>query len=339
MRPMNAPSRHSLQAAGTLRGEGALADAIDHPRQRIKSTTLRQEADRIAAFPDADTVAIYADLRAFSSETLLYQRIFESEKFITWKNGTSHLFLHLDSLDEVLLRIDSIANLLALELREAPTKRMSIRVACRTAVWPADTLGAALKNIWGDGSGVFELAPLRRRDIISALDANQIAVEGFMRALFAAQAVPFAIKPLTLKMLLTVYQRQGDLPNGNIDLYRQGCLALSEEQNKSRRDSGRRGKLNAVQRIRMADPAAVPDITVVLVPLHLYDELGNVRPLKASPTREWAVRQEGDQCHRSRPRRAAPGRAVASRQTGLDRSRRPGRQGRMAGGAFPCRAC
>ncbi len=99
-----------------------------------KSTTLKEEADRIAALPaDGDAVSIYVDLRAFSSETLLHKRIFESEKFIAWKNGTSHLFLHLDSLDEALLRIDSIANLLAAELPKVPTKRMSIRIACRTA--------------------------------------------------------------------------------------------------------------------------------------------------------------------------------------------------------------
>ncbi len=29
----------------------------------------------------------------------------------------------------------------------------------------------------------------------------------------------------------------------------------------------------------MPDPAAIPDITVELAPLHLYDELGTVRPL------------------------------------------------------------
>ena len=53
------------------------------------------------AFPaDADTVSIYEDLRDFSSDAVFLQRIFESEKFIAWKNGTSHLFLHLDSLDE-----------------------------------------------------------------------------------------------------------------------------------------------------------------------------------------------------------------------------------------------
>jgi hypothetical protein len=226
-----------------------------------KSTTLKEEADRVASLPAAaNVVSMYVDLLAFSSETLLYQRVFESEKFIAWKNGGSHLFLHLDSLDEALLRIDSIANLLALELPGIPTERLSIRIACRTAVWPADTLGATLNSIWGEASGTFELAPLRRQDIFAALEARGIAVEGFMRALFAAQAVPFAIKPLTLKMLLSIYEQRGDLPNSSIDLYKQGCVALCEERNKSRRDSGRRGKLNACQRMRLAGRIAAATI-------------------------------------------------------------------------------
>ena len=204
-----------------------------------KSSTLKEEADRVASSPpDPNLTSIYVDLRAFSSETLLYQRVFEGEKFTAWKNGSSHLFLHLDSLDEALLRINSIANLLASELPGIPTDRLSIRIACRTAVWPADTLGVALKGIWGQAADAFELAPLRRRDLFTAVEANGIAIEGFMQALLTAQAVPFAIKPLTLKMLIAIYQQRGDLPNSNIDLYRQGCLALCEESNKSRRELG-----------------------------------------------------------------------------------------------------
>jgi predicted NACHT family NTPase len=226
-----------------------------------KSTALSEEADRVASLPaDANLVSLYVDLRAFSSESLLYQRVFESDKFVAWRNGNSHLFLHLDSLDEALLRIDSIANLLGAELPGTPTERMSLRIACRTAVWPADTLGSALTSIWGDTSGAFELAPLRRRDLFTALEAHGIAEEGFMRALFAAQAVPFAIKPLTLKMLLTIYQERDALPKSNIDLYKQGCLALCEERNQSRRDSGRRGSLHAGQRMRLAGRIAAATI-------------------------------------------------------------------------------
>jgi hypothetical protein len=226
-----------------------------------KSTTLKEEAERVARLDAAASLdSIYVDLRAFSSESLLYRRVFESEKFTAWRTGSSHLFLHFDSLDEALLRIDSIANLFASELADLPTDRLSVRIACRTAVWPAATLGVALKDIWGGGSGIFELAPLRRRDVVAALDVNGIAVEDFMRALFAAQAVPFAVKPLTLKMLVTIYQQRGDLPDSNIGLYRQGCLALCEESNESRRDSGRRGKLNAGQRVRLAGRIAAATI-------------------------------------------------------------------------------
>ncbi|WP_156971161.1 NACHT domain-containing protein [Beijerinckia mobilis] len=226
-----------------------------------KSTTLKEEAERVAVFSsNSDIVSIYIDLRDFSSETLLYHRVFESEQFTAWKNGRSHLFLHLDSLDEALLRIDSIANLLASELLTTPTERMSIRIACRTAVWPADTLGTALRNIWGEASRVFELAPLRRQDLLVALETHGIVIEDFMRALFAAQAVPFAIKPLTLKMLLRIYQQGGNLPNSSIDLYERGCLALCEEQNKSRRDSGRHGRLNPRQRMRLAGRIAAATI-------------------------------------------------------------------------------
>ena len=226
-----------------------------------KSTTLKEEADRIEALSkDGVLQSCYVDLRSFSSEAFLFQRVFENEKMTRWKSDGSHLVLHLDSLDEALLRIDSIANLIASELPNLPTDRLSIRIACRTAVWPAETLGSALTNIFGEQAGAFELAPLRRADIFTALDAHGIPTEGFMRALFAAHARPFAIKPLTLRMLLAVYEQDGALPDSSIELYERGCLALCEESNKSRRDTGRRGRLNAGQRMRLAGRMAAATI-------------------------------------------------------------------------------
>ena len=57
-----------------------------------KSTTLKEEAYRIATLPaDANCVSIYVDLRDFSSDALLYKRLFESEEVIAWKNSGSHL--------------------------------------------------------------------------------------------------------------------------------------------------------------------------------------------------------------------------------------------------------
>ncbi len=96
-----------------------------------KSATLEAEATRVSAESIADeTVSIHVDLRAFSSDTLLHQHVFGTPEFIAWTKSTSHLVLHLDSLDEALLRIDSIANLLASELPRYPAKRSFPEYPC-----------------------------------------------------------------------------------------------------------------------------------------------------------------------------------------------------------------
>ncbi len=43
-------------------------------------------------------------------------------------------------------------------------------------------------------------------------------------------------------------------------------------------DAGRLPDLGMLGRRFAPDPAAIPDITIELVPLELYDELGTVRP-------------------------------------------------------------
>jgi hypothetical protein len=219
-----------------------------------KSTTLEAEAARASADAVADgTTSIHVDLRAYSSDALLHQRVFGSPEFIAWTTGTSHLVLHLDSLDEALLRVDSIANLLASELPRYPTSRMSVRIACRTAVWPGAILEPVLNSLWGNGAvGIFELAPLRRKDVVAAATAHDIDADTFIRELYAADVVPFAIKPLTLNLLLGLFQRDGQLPRSIVDLYTRGCLKLCEETNASRRSARRLGALNPAQRLRVA---------------------------------------------------------------------------------------
>ena len=65
------------------------------------------------------------------------------------------------------------------------------------------------------------------------------------------------------------------------------CEAELAQAIEAELDAGRLLDLDSLGRRFAPDPAAFPDITVVLVPLHLYDELGTVRPLgEASLTRE-----------------------------------------------------
>lgn len=249
-----------LQPLSLLQGYRALA-LLGEPGVG-KSSELKREHERIVALlEDGRPQSIYVDLKVSSSEDALRRRIFEAPAFVAWKAGTGHLVLHLDSLDEAMLRVETLANLLAEELQGVPSERLSTRIACRTAVWPASTLGAAFSQIWGEASvGVFELAPLRRCDVLTALAAHGIDADPFVRALFGAHAVPFAIKPLTLDMLIKIHLRHGSLPSSTAELYRQGCLELIEEQNSSRRETGRRGRLNGPQRLRLAGRIAAGTI-------------------------------------------------------------------------------
>ena len=227
-----------------------------------KSDALKIEHKRLSALENEhNIISVHVDLSDSSSEDRLYKQIFESRRIEAWKAGNSRLYLLLDSLDEALLRIDTVAKLLVNGFCSLPTDRMSVRIACRTAVWPVNTLGTRLKEIWGEkGFGIFELAPLRRRDVLKALSVDNIDPEEFMTRLFGAHAVSFAIKPLTLKMLFRLYKRDGHLPGSTADLYREGCLALCEEQNHSRRETGNRGNLNAPQRLRLAGRIAAATI-------------------------------------------------------------------------------
>jgi len=51
-----------------------------------KSTTLKEEADRVEALSkDGVLQCSYVDLRSFSSEAFLFQRVFESKKMTRWK--------------------------------------------------------------------------------------------------------------------------------------------------------------------------------------------------------------------------------------------------------------
>lgn len=117
------------------------------------------------------TQTLSLDLRSYGSEDRLVRKLFESQTFISWIQGTHRLYLFLDSLDECLLRINTLTTLLIDELKEycSELERLYLRITCRTADWP-NSLEEGLKQLWGQKSvGVYELAPLRRVDKLSCI--------------------------------------------------------------------------------------------------------------------------------------------------------------------------
>lgn len=207
----------------------------------LEQARLSEEA---AAKARGDT-SLFFDLRAFSTDALLYSQLFDSTEFRAWQAGTGRLCLFLDSLDEGLLNIKTLAAFLAAGFGRCPIDRFSLRIACRTAEWP-HSLENDLKGRWGDANtGIFELVPLRRRDVRAAAEAEGIEAARFFDAVHDKHAVPLAIKPVTLRMLMNLFRKTGSFPAKQADLYEQGCRLLCEEPNAGRRDASLRSPLSA----------------------------------------------------------------------------------------------
>ncbi|MBH8566219.1 hypothetical protein I8748_29360 [Nostoc sp. CENA67] len=206
------------------------------------------------------------DIRSFGDENRLVNRLFNSPQFNAWLQGTHQLHIFLDSVDECLLRINTLAILLVDEFKayRDEIKRLNLRVACRTAVWQP-VLEEGLKEIWGkDNVGIYELAPLRRIDVSQVAKIAGIKdAEVFLNEINHKNVVPLAIKPITLEFLLKTYHRHGGQfpPNQRLhELYFEGCLWLCEERNKSRISSKLKGKFDRRQRLIIA--ARIAAITI-----------------------------------------------------------------------------
>lgn len=212
--------------------------------------------------PAAHTESRIFNLKDYGSEDRLFRDIFEAPWWTGWREGESTLILVVDSLDEGLLRVANLARVLARGLATGPVARLRFRIACRTADWPA-SFEAELRRLFGpQGVGVYELAPLRQRDVRVAAGAEGIDVAEFTRELHRMSAGPLASRPLTLGLLIRAFKRHaGALPRSQGELYEQGCLALCEEPDRERREMGRRhaelaGVLSPRQRLIVASRIA-----------------------------------------------------------------------------------
>lgn len=196
-------------------------------------------------------------LGAYGSDTELCNAIFRNQTFQAWLSGTHNLHLFLDSLDEGLLSIKILVRILKREIEQLPCDRLYFRITCRTSEW-APSLEEALIEKWGkDNVRVYALAPLRHQDVIEAATKNSIIdVDSFLQAVSGRNAVPLAIKPITLQFLIDIYGKEAKLPSSQIELYEEGCLQLCEEVNPDRCEAGEKGKLSAKKRMLIASRIA-----------------------------------------------------------------------------------
>lgn len=239
-----------------------------------KSTAIKFEYNGLEI--STPTQRLLFDLRSVGSEAQLNRKLFDSNIFRNWKSGNHSLHLFLDSLDECLLRVDTVANLFIEELRDCPISRLSLRIACRTFEWPS-ILENGLIELWGTESfAAYELTPLRRLDVREAAENNNCNADKFLQEIDRVEAAPLAIKPVTLEFLLNSYARSGQLPNTRLELYKRGCLILCEEQNQSRRSANIHSDLSPKQKMAVASRIAAVSIYSNKYAVWSGPDLGNV---------------------------------------------------------------
>jgi hypothetical protein len=100
--------------------------------------------------------------------------------------------------------------------------------------------------------GVYQLAPLRRADVISFVQETGANPENFLFQIERLGAAPLANRPITLKFLVSSFNAGSGLPDLKTDLYRQGCRVLCEEWQEHRRRSNKLTQVSVGKRFATA---------------------------------------------------------------------------------------
>jgi predicted NACHT family NTPase len=199
--------------------------------------------------------------------------------FVAWMDGSDRLYLFLDSLDEGLLEARNLAVQVVDEFRKKKYRdkigRLYLRIACRTAVFP-QVLEEGLREIWGnENTDFYELAPLRQADVEVAASKHGIEPQIFLAEIDRKKIGSFAIRPITLKFLINRFKNHnGHFPDEQslADIYLDGCRALCEDPNPSRR-VGITGKLEVEKRLIVA--ARIAAVTIFANRFAIWTEPDN----------------------------------------------------------------
>lgn len=231
-----------------------------------KTTSLQLEYKEIQEHIGKDDQSFWVDLKDYHDVWYLDKKVFNGKEFSAWKNGSNNLHLFFDSLDECQIQIDNIGRVLLNEFGSGsyPIERLYLRIICRTGYWDSsleDKLRELFISAPGDDTTVkvYQLAPLRRTEIIEAAKSESIAPDPFLQEVKKMGAVPLAMMPVTLNFLLHEWKNNTQLSSTRAELYEKGCKYLCTEIDEPRTEQDHR---TPTAEQRMAVAARIAAITV-----------------------------------------------------------------------------
>jgi hypothetical protein len=219
----------------------------------FRSTAVAAKQQALAAIAPSTSIAVLGepgigksralrDLTASDSQVIdigldtvadardLQDRLAAVDAAVAAGAAPDRLTVMLDSIDECPVQPKSLLHHLDATLQRHRAPRVVL--GCRTADWPP-TLDARLRTL-RPGFEVVELLPLGRADVATLAASRDVDGDAFLTAVIDAAAVPLATLPLTLDLLLVLYQQAGQLPASAVELYEQGLLRLVEDPDPDR---------------------------------------------------------------------------------------------------------
>ena len=198
-----------------------------------KSTELRRLADVLWTRSRSSQVELL-DLREVGSHEHLRQRL--GAISVQGPEG----WLLLDSFDECLLRVQTLAEALLALVEGWGGMGPRLVICCRTGAWPA-SLEASLARAVGHSESAppfaaMELLPLRKEDTRGWVSHHPGQdADAFIAAVDRAGIGVLAARPITLRMLIEHFDGTS-LPAGRTELYEQATRRLADEADDLRRE-------------------------------------------------------------------------------------------------------
>ena len=163
---------------------------------------------------------------------------------------------HLDALDEAMMlkrgRWLAIKHWIEQNFQETGA---SIRVTCRTAVWPKELSDAILRLCGQQSFAMAYLQPLSEEDVAVAAESHGIGPAPFLAQIEKARGQSLARHPLTLEMLLDSSRDGDSLPSTLKDLFARGVRMLACDS-QARRAIGTHAPLSSDRLLEAAERMA-----------------------------------------------------------------------------------
>ncbi len=240
--------RSSLVVAGQL----PVADIAPADSVAVLGEPGIGKSHAICELTSGDARVVDLELDTLTDASELRERLAAVDAAIREGVAPDRITVVLDSLDECGLPRKALLRQLEASVRRHPHLRVVL--GCRTADW-SESFGTRLQALL-PSLLLYELLPLGRADIIELAASRGVDGESFVSAVVEAAAVPLAVLPLTLDLLVGTCSQSGQLPGSAADLYEQGLLRLVEEPDPDR-PSGKKPTGTPSQRLAVAAKLAV----------------------------------------------------------------------------------